>query len=392
MNRLVDQQGASPPGVWTFAFLTENSSPLIWHGYNIGKDTVMIYSPGSPIEAQSRPGFEIFSLSFSEEGLCAIGEKVGFPGLSDLLKGAERLSCDRSQMQILRRHLTRFYLRAQKNPSMASIRRFWETLQFHVPCRLLETLGSSRAEGNIPPPRMREGAMKRALKIIEEMIDEPPTVQDLCRIAGASERLLRYAFLDRFGISPKAYLRAVQLNGVRRELRGADPSSTKIIDVANRWGFWHMGQFAADYRRLFGELPSETLGGPPQGLLENLMMVERGSRTPSHRFRVPPKGHLLGVRLNGVRQELQGGDPSLMKIYEVANRWGFWDMGQFAADYRRLFGELPAETLGKSPKGLLKNVAGFHSVPPFPIPGSQIRIGDGGGEAINPGCPKSGEN
>ena len=29
-------------------------------------------------------------------------------------------------------------------------------------------------------------------------------------------------------------------------------------NVAHRWGFWHMGQFARDYRRLFGELPSET--------------------------------------------------------------------------------------------------------------------------------------
>jgi AraC-like DNA-binding protein len=224
---------------------------------------------------------------------------------------------------------------------------------------------------------MRESAMKRALKIIEEMIDEPPTVQDLCRIAGASERLLRYAFLERFGISPKAYLLAIRLNGVRRELRGADPSSTKIIDVANRWGFWHMGQFAADYRRLFGELPSETLGGPPQGLLENLMMVEKGSRTSSQRFRVPPKAHLLGVRLNGVRQELQGGDPSLMKIAEVANRWGFWDMGQFAAEYRRLFGELPAETLKRSPRGLLQKSPGYPPVPPLPIRGTRIRTGDG---------------
>jgi len=29
--------------------------------------------------------------------------------------------------------------------------------------------------------------------------------------------------------------------------------------MANRHGFWHMGQFAKDYKNLFGELPSQTL-------------------------------------------------------------------------------------------------------------------------------------
>jgi hypothetical protein len=32
-----------------------------------------------------------------------------------------------------------------------------------------------------------------------------------------------------------------------------------VSAVANRWGFWHLGQLAADYRNLFDELPSETL-------------------------------------------------------------------------------------------------------------------------------------
>ena len=59
-------------------------------------------------------------------------------------------------------------------------------------------------------------------------------------------------------MTPKAYLQAQRLHGVRRELRVAD-TETVIADVAGRWGFWHMGQFAADYRRTFDQLPSETL-------------------------------------------------------------------------------------------------------------------------------------
>ena len=49
-----------------------------------------------------------------------------------------------------------------------------------------------------------------------------------------------------------------RLNAARRELRHGGPD-TVVADVANHQGFWHMGQFAADYRRMFGELPRETL-------------------------------------------------------------------------------------------------------------------------------------
>jgi len=49
----------------------------------------------------------------------------------------------------------------------------------------------------------------------------------------------------------------VRLNGVRRQLGRVAPD-IPITDVANSWGYWHMGQFAADYRKHFGELPSVT--------------------------------------------------------------------------------------------------------------------------------------
>jgi AraC family ethanolamine operon transcriptional activator len=34
-----------------------------------------------------------------------------------------------------------------------------------------------------------------------------------------------------------------------------------VREIAQRWGFWHTGEFAAAYRRLFGELPSQRLNG-----------------------------------------------------------------------------------------------------------------------------------
>ena len=87
------------------------------------------------------------------------------------------------------------------------------------------------------------------------------TVADICRVTKVSERTLQYGFLEHYDITPKAYLRAVRLNGVRRDLKLANPEEARISDIASRWGFWHLGQFAADYRRQFAELPSQTLAG-----------------------------------------------------------------------------------------------------------------------------------
>jgi AraC family ethanolamine operon transcriptional activator len=60
------------------------------------------------------------------------------------------------------------------------------------------------------------------------------------------------------GTTPIKYLRSLRLNSVRRALRQAAPGVT-IQDIASHWGFWHLSQFAQDYKKLFGELPSATL-------------------------------------------------------------------------------------------------------------------------------------
>jgi AraC family ethanolamine operon transcriptional activator len=54
-----------------------------------------------------------------------------------------------------------------------------------------------------------------------------------------------------------AYFRVCRLNAVRQELKTA-PDTATVHQIAQRCGFWHTGEFAAAYRRLFGELPSQT--------------------------------------------------------------------------------------------------------------------------------------
>jgi AraC family ethanolamine operon transcriptional activator len=82
----------------------------------------------------------------------------------------------------------------------------------------------------------------------------------VCRRVGASPRRLQHCFQALLGVSPLHYLRAARLGAVRRELRRAAGSGGTVQEIAHGHGFWHMGAFSAEYKRLFGELPTATLG------------------------------------------------------------------------------------------------------------------------------------
>ena len=85
---------------------------------------------------------------------------------------------------------------------------------------------------------------------------EPIGVVDICQAVGVQSRVLQYCFNEVFGVTPVAYLRCLRLHQVRREIK--ELPGQPLGDIAARWGIWHLGRFAADYRRLFGELPSVT--------------------------------------------------------------------------------------------------------------------------------------
>jgi AraC family ethanolamine operon transcriptional activator len=106
----------------------------------------------------------------------------------------------------------------------------------------------------------RERLVRRADDSLRASRGGPLSLLELCRELAVSERTLHYAFQQVRGLSPMAYCRALRLNAVRQELKAA-PDTATVQAIAKRWGFGHPGEFAAAYRRLFGELPSQTRNG-----------------------------------------------------------------------------------------------------------------------------------
>ena len=98
----------------------------------------------------------------------------------------------------------------------------------------------------------------RAEDLIRAHPERPITVGDLTATSGVSARTLFEGFQRFRGTTPMALLRTVRLERVRAELEAAPPSEN-IAGIAFKWGIVHLGRFARDYRRRFGELPSHTL-------------------------------------------------------------------------------------------------------------------------------------
>lgn len=120
-----------------------------------------------------------------------------------------------------------------------------------------EALPDSIDASALPGVRARKRLVDRACELMLALPDEPLSMLEVCRRLGSSRRKLNYCFQEVLGSSPVKYLRAVRLNGARRELLAG---SGAVQDVAARWGFWHAGQFSRDYKRQFAETPSATLG------------------------------------------------------------------------------------------------------------------------------------
>src|SRR6266850_1865406 len=100
--------------------------------------------------------------------------------------------------------------------------------------------------------------VRRALEAMRANVGHGWNVPDLASVAGVAGRTLQRQFRIFLGKAPRAALRDIRFERARRELLRGLPDA-KVMNIALRCGFAHFGRFSIEYRRRYGETPSQTL-------------------------------------------------------------------------------------------------------------------------------------
>jgi len=254
VNRRIADTAAIEPGGLCFALALE---PMLWCGLEVPAGSLLVLSPGRDQRSTLRPGFRSVEITASEELLYGAGlladaidprafppERCALP-LEPALVGA---------FEELAGRLRHPSGEGVSPSGVAAMRR-----------RTLDLLRSALQRRGIPGirPVPRYDLALAALRLVEDSRGDRLSVQEIAQALGVTRRALEYAFSSALEVSPAQYLRARRLNRVRRDLHARAPLS--VTAAASRHGFGHLGRFSGQYRRLFGELPSQTQRSePPQ--------------------------------------------------------------------------------------------------------------------------------
>ena len=245
----------------------------IFHfGMTHGPGMLGWYQPGADLEAITPAGFGTVTLTIPTDTFLA-ALATHFPEATDsiLSRNAALMPDPATLRQIndLVAGLRPLAERQGQDPDTARILALAETeiidafaMAFRSGCSAHLTPSDNRLN-------RRFQKLRATRDFIHANLGQPLYINDLCAAVGLSRRSLETLCRDILDLSPNAYLLHQRFHGVRRCLLAAEPKPGSIKRIALEWGFWHLGRFAADYRTLFGESPTQTLAARQRKLTDH---------------------------------------------------------------------------------------------------------------------------
>jgi AraC-like DNA-binding protein len=110
------------------------------------------------------------------------------------------------------------------------------------------------------PKYIRDGRV-----LLEKHINATYTIADLVDDLQMSKRTVQHGFKHYLGFTPKEYQQYIRLNGIRKSILSVKDPHITLTEIAAKYNYSHLGHFSVEYKKFFGESPSETLRKVQQG-------------------------------------------------------------------------------------------------------------------------------
>ena len=256
LNRAFHQVGSGPENMLTFGLPVFEGLDFSWCSARPNDGALINFNLDSGFEGISSSRFCGYVISFQLAQLQFLANRLRISHPVESL--VKKSSYWKSEKTVVLGNRIAMIFRQMIVSGENVIHDNSEFINEEIGIYILNELLGDDMRGKVILGEQQQFVLKKSLEILNNPELLPITVAELSAKVGTSVSTLRRTFVNEFGISPKAYIHARVLSLVRDKLGRAEPG-TLISDVANRWGIWHMGQFAHDYRRMFGELPSDTL-------------------------------------------------------------------------------------------------------------------------------------
>lgn len=257
-NQAVHESGTPWPGSRAVGVPIEMESTALFRGQPVDTDSLVTLGPADELDFYAPRRLDILGLAIDAGVLEAHARRVEHRDIGTVFGTGSVFKPGAARVDEFRRALLSVLQALDVNPTALQFRPAQRVLEQSLLGAVVAVVADDVASPELARPRRRH-IVDSAKDFMRSRIAETITVADLCIELGVSRRTLQYSFQEVLGINPVRFLRAMRLNGVRRDFRdpGARPSS--VQETAANWGFWHLGHFVTDYKQMFGELPSETL-------------------------------------------------------------------------------------------------------------------------------------
>jgi AraC family transcriptional regulator, ethanolamine operon transcriptional activator len=244
-----------------FGIPLNNEGPGLIDGHLITADALAVMRGRDEFELVTASGYRILGVVIDAAELRAYASEVERIDFSDEVLSRQILHVSARRKASFCETLSMLLHTAQNDPQPLSAIAS-SNVQSCVLAMLFD-LGVSLQTDDLPESRSKSDRYWIVMQVRDYILahrTRTVAVPELCRQFHVSRRTLQYCFEETLGMTPMSYLRAIRLNGARRDLSAAHASLPRTVQsVAADWGFWHLSQFATDYRKLFGKRPSESL-------------------------------------------------------------------------------------------------------------------------------------